>query len=143
MKPPAMVICLETITLNVGISLWTHLSDRFYRFRFMIFIAIFNNISVISWQSVLLVEENGGPRENHWSAASHWQTLSQNVVSSTPRLSWIRYNITLVVIGTDCTGSCKSNYHTIMTVTTHLITLPTKAPLRWYYTLQVKFDLLV
>jgi hypothetical protein len=22
---------------------------------------------------------------------------------------------TLVVIGTDCTGSCKSNYHTIMT----------------------------
>ena len=24
---------------------------------------------------------------------------------------------TLVVIGTDCTGSCKSNYHTIMTTT--------------------------
>jgi hypothetical protein len=23
---------------------------------------------------------------------------------------------TLVVIGTDCTGSCKSNYHTIMTM---------------------------
>jgi hypothetical protein len=23
--------------------------------------------------------------------------------------------ITLVVIGTDCTGSCTSNYHTIMT----------------------------
>jgi hypothetical protein len=29
---------------------------------------------------------------------------------------------TLAVIGTDCTGSCKSNYHTIMTTTaqTHL-----------------------
>jgi len=25
--------------------------------------------------------------------------------------------ITLVVIGTDCTGSGKSNYHTIMTMT--------------------------
>jgi hypothetical protein len=27
--------------------------------------AIFNNISVISWRSVLLVEETGVPRENH------------------------------------------------------------------------------
>jgi hypothetical protein len=25
----------------------------------------FNNISVISWRSVLLVEESGGPGENH------------------------------------------------------------------------------
>ena len=28
---------------------------------------------------------------------------------------------TLVVIGTDCTGSCKSNYHTITTMTAPLI----------------------
>jgi hypothetical protein len=34
-------------------------------FRFMVFKAIFNNISVISWQSVLLVEETGVPGENH------------------------------------------------------------------------------
>jgi len=32
---------------------------------FMIFSATFNNISVISWRSVLLVEETGGARENH------------------------------------------------------------------------------
>jgi hypothetical protein len=32
---------------------------------FMVLSAIFNNISVISWQSVLLVEETGGPVENH------------------------------------------------------------------------------
>jgi hypothetical protein len=38
------------------------------------------NISVISWQSVLLVEETGGPWENHRPVASHWQTLSHNVV---------------------------------------------------------------
>jgi hypothetical protein len=38
---------------------------------FMVFIGTFNNISVISWQSVLLVEETGGPRENHRSVASH------------------------------------------------------------------------
>jgi hypothetical protein len=30
----------------------------------MVFNATFNNISVISWQSVLLVEETGGPGED-------------------------------------------------------------------------------
>ena len=34
-------------------------------FRFMMFNATFNNISVISWRSVLLVEETGVPGENH------------------------------------------------------------------------------
>jgi len=38
----------------------------------MVFNATFNNISVISWRSVLLVEET---RENHWLAASHWQSF--------------------------------------------------------------------
>jgi hypothetical protein len=28
---------------------------------------------------------NGGPGENHWPDASHWQTFLHNVVSSTPR----------------------------------------------------------
>jgi len=44
----------------------------------MVFNATFNNISVISWRSVLLEEETG---ENHRPAASHWQTLSHSVVS--------------------------------------------------------------
>jgi hypothetical protein len=35
------------------------------------FNATFNNISVISWWSVLLVEETGGPGENHRPVASH------------------------------------------------------------------------
>jgi hypothetical protein len=48
--------------------------------------ATFNNISVISWPSVLLVEETGGPGENHRPAAIHRQTLSHNVVSSIPRI---------------------------------------------------------
>ena len=42
------------------------------------------NISVISWQSVLLVEETGVLGENYRSVASHGQTLSHNVVSSIP-----------------------------------------------------------
>ena len=40
----------------------------------MVFNATFNNISVISWQSVILVEDTGGSGENHWPVASHWQT---------------------------------------------------------------------
>jgi hypothetical protein len=41
-----------------------------YRARIMVFNATFNNISVISWQSVLLVEGTGVLRENHQSAQS-------------------------------------------------------------------------
>jgi hypothetical protein len=50
----------------------------------MVFNATFNNILVISWRSVLLMEETGVPGENHWPVASHWQILSHNVVVSTP-----------------------------------------------------------
>jgi hypothetical protein len=53
----------------------------------MVFNTTFNNISFIPWQLVLLVEETG---ENHRPSASHWKTLLNNVVSSTPRLSRIR-----------------------------------------------------
>ena len=50
----------------------------------MMFNVTFNNISVILWQSVLLVQENGGPRENNRPATTHRQILSNKVVSSTP-----------------------------------------------------------
>jgi hypothetical protein len=56
----------------------------------MVFNSICNNISVISWLSVLLVEETGVPGENHWPAVCHWQTLSHNIVSSIPRLRGVR-----------------------------------------------------
>jgi len=39
-----------------------------------VFNATFNNISVISWRWVLLVEETGAPGKNHRPIASHWQT---------------------------------------------------------------------
>jgi hypothetical protein len=72
---------------------------------FMVFNATFNTISIISWRSVLLVEETGVPSENQRPVASYCQTLSHHVVSS---------------IGTDGICSCKSNYHTITTTTTPL-----------------------
>jgi len=70
----------------------------------MVFNATFNNISVISWRSVLLVEETGVPRENHQPVASDWQILSHNVVHlalieiRTHDLSGDRYLIAEVVL---------------------------------------------
>jgi hypothetical protein len=39
-------------------------------FRVMVFNAIFNNNSVASWRSIVLVEEIGVPEENHRPGAS-------------------------------------------------------------------------
>ena len=64
----------------------------------MVFNATFNNISAISWRSVLLMEETGVPGENHRPVASHLQTLSHNVGSR----AGFELTATLVVIGTDC-----------------------------------------
>ena len=55
--------------------------------RIMVFNVTFSNISAISWQSVLLVEETG---ENHRHVASHSQTLSHNVALSIPGMGGIR-----------------------------------------------------
>jgi hypothetical protein len=66
----------------------------------MVFNATFNNILVISWPSVLLVEETGVPGENHLPAASHWQTLSHNVVSSKhcPSVSYIKVSTSYIMM---------------------------------------------
>ena len=42
-------------------------------FGFMVLNATFNNISVVSWQSVLLVEETGVSRENH--SGIRWEVV--------------------------------------------------------------------
>ena len=44
---------------------------------FVVFNVTFSNISLTSWQSVLLVEETGIPGENHRSDASHWQAYNK------------------------------------------------------------------
>ena len=58
------------------------------RIRAMVFNATFSNISVISWQSALLMEETGLPKETHRPPASYFQTWSHDVASSTPRHEW-------------------------------------------------------
>jgi len=62
-------------------------------FTAMVFNATFNNISVRSWLSVLLVEETGVPGENHRPFSSHGQTLSHIVVSSTGEVYSIQHYV--------------------------------------------------
>ena len=60
------------------------------RVTVMVLNTTFNKISVILWRPVLLVEATRVPGENHWPVTCHWQTLSHNVVWSTPHLSGIQ-----------------------------------------------------
>ena len=57
----------------------------------------------------------GGNQRKPQTCRNHRHTLSHNdVISTLP--SEPNLNSTLVMIGTDCTGYCKSNYYTIMTM---------------------------
>jgi hypothetical protein len=78
-----MFLCVSTVSIT-GMSGTMLRSFTYGLLGFMVFSATLNLISAISWRSVWLVEEIGVPNENQRPAASHWQTLSHNVVSSTP-----------------------------------------------------------
>jgi hypothetical protein len=78
----------------------------------MVFNATFNNISVISGRSVLLVEETRVPRE----IIDLPQVTDKlyHIMWSWLNLAWAGIKLTTsVAIGTESTGSCKSKYHTI------------------------------
>jgi hypothetical protein len=47
------------------------LYNKGYEVRVMVFNVNFSNTSIISWRSVLLMEETGVPGENHRPVASH------------------------------------------------------------------------
>ena len=82
--------------------------------RDIVFNATFNNILVVSWRSVLLVEET---EENHQPATlfteKHYYITLYRV-----HLAMTRFELTtLVVINTDYTDNCIFNYYTITTTT--------------------------
>ena len=59
----------DTVTLLTYIEIFKYKLSKIY-VCLMVFKATFNKILVISWRSVLFVEETGGPRENHRPVAS-------------------------------------------------------------------------
>jgi hypothetical protein len=54
--------------------------------RDMVFNTTFNNISIISWMSVLLVEETGVPGENHHPDDLHINVLFLFLHVSVPKI---------------------------------------------------------
>jgi hypothetical protein len=98
-------------TLPVSNILWG------LRVRVMVFNATFNNILVTLWSSDLLVEETGVPGKKNTDLPEVVDIL-YHIMLYRVHLTWAGFKLTtLVVIGNDYTGSCKSNYNTIRTTT--------------------------
>ena len=79
----------------------------------------FNNISVISWRSVLLVVETGIPGENYRPVASHWQRVNKNIYGWFMVCNATYNNVSVIswrsVLLVEETGIPSENHHPVVT----------------------------
>ena len=83
-----------TVFLLFAFCRWRWLGKRIMMFNN----TFYNNISVISWRSVLLVEKTWVPGENHRPVTSYWQIYHIMLYRVHFCLNWIELT-TSVVIG--------------------------------------------
>jgi hypothetical protein len=99
-----------------------------YSVCLMVFNTIFNNISVINLYrgSQFYWWRKPEDPEKTTDLTQVTDKLYHIMLYSSP---WLRFNLTTsVVIGTDCIGSCKSNYHMITATTLFLELVITACP---------------
>jgi hypothetical protein len=115
------VMPLFTSAKSCTSKFYGHIFRELIQVWFMVFNANFKNISVISWRSVLLVEETGVPGENHWLAASQLCPFLLQLKVAHPNFmdTFSMYVFFLVVPQwsqwsqwTDCSQTCDRGYQT-------------------------------
>jgi hypothetical protein len=85
----------------------------------MAFNTTFNNTSAIMWRSNLIGGGNLSTWRKQQTCCKSLKLYHLLLYRVHLAISWIELTI-LVLIGTDCTGSCLSNYHTITNKTASL-----------------------